>query len=104
MLGPLSVRAEDGSPVEVTGARLRSLLILLALDPGHVVTTSRLVDGVWGDGPPAEAANAPRPLAPRLPRTGLPVEPRPPGYRLVLDPDDVDVPRFERLAAEGRAT
>ena len=47
MLGPLAVRAEDGSPVEVTGARLRTLLILLALVPGRVVTTSRLVDGVW---------------------------------------------------------
>jgi predicted ATPase/DNA-binding SARP family transcriptional activator len=104
MLGPLFVRAEDGSPVEVTGARLRALLVLLALDPGHVVTTSRLVDGVWGDGPPAEAANALQALVSRLRRTGLTVESRPTGYRLALDPDDVDVHRFERLAAQGRAT
>jgi predicted ATPase/DNA-binding SARP family transcriptional activator len=105
MLGPLSVRAEDGSPVEVTGARLRTLLILLALDPGHVVTTSRIVDGVWGDEPPAEAANALQALVSRLRRTGLTVESRPTGYRLALDPDDVDVHRFERLARDGaRAT
>jgi predicted ATPase/DNA-binding SARP family transcriptional activator len=104
MLGPLSVRAEDGSPVEVTGARLRSLLILLALDPGRVVTSSRLVDGVWGDVPPAEAVNALQALVSRLRRTGLAIESRPAGYRLVLDPDDVDVHRFERLAATGRAT
>jgi predicted ATPase/DNA-binding SARP family transcriptional activator len=103
MLGPLFVRAEDGSPVEVTGARLRTLLILLALDPGRVVTTSRLIDGVWGDEPPAEAANALQALVSRLRRTGLTIESRPTGYRLVLDPDDVDTHRFERLAAEGRA-
>ncbi|HEX6361198.1 BTAD domain-containing putative transcriptional regulator [Actinophytocola sp.] len=104
MLGPLSVRAEDGSPVEVTGARLRTLLILLALDPGHVVSTARLVDGVWGEEPPAEAANALQALVSRLRRTGLTVESRPTGYHLALDPDDVDVHRFERLAAHGRAT
>ena len=104
MLGPLAVRAEDGSPVEVTGARLRALLVLLALDPGHVVTTDRLVDGVWGDEPPAEAVNALQALVSRLRRTGLTVESRPTGYRLALDPDDVDVHRFERLATHGRAT
>ncbi|TDV44877.1 putative ATPase [Actinophytocola oryzae] len=104
MLGPLSIRADDGSPVEITGARLRSLLILLALEPGRVVTTSTLVDGVWGDEPPAEAANALQALVSRLRRTGLTVESRPTGYRLVLAPDDVDAHRFERLAARGRAT
>ena len=104
MLGPLSVRAEDGAPVEVTGARLRTLLILLALDAGRVVTTTRLVDGVWGDGPPAEAANALQALVSRLRRTGLTVESRPAGYRLALDLDEVDVHRFERLAKAGHAT
>jgi predicted ATPase/DNA-binding SARP family transcriptional activator len=103
MLGALDVRAEDGSPVEVTGARLRTLLILLALDPGRVVTTSRLVDGVWGEEPPAEAANALQALVSRLRRTGLTVESRPTGYRLALDPNDVDVHRFEQLVTQGRA-
>src|SRR6266496_3874834 len=57
VLGPLEVRADAGQPVEVGGARLRRLLILLALEPGRVVTTSRLVDGVWEDDRPAGAAN-----------------------------------------------
>jgi len=104
MLGPLTVRADDGTPVEVTGARLRTLLILLALDPGRVVTMGRLVDGVWGDGPPAEAANALQALVSRLRRTGLAIESRPTGYRLAVAADDVDTCRFERLAAAGRAT
>lgn len=104
MLGPLTVLAEDGAPVEIPGARLRTLLIVLALDPGRVVTTARIIDGIWGDDPPAEAANALQALVSRLRRTGLTVESRPTGYLLVLDPDDVDVHRFERLAAQGRAT
>jgi len=104
MLGPLTVRADDGTPVEVTGARLRTLLILLALDPGRVVTVGGLVDGVWGEDPPAEAANALQALVSRLRRTGLTIESRPTGYRLAVAADDVDACRFERLAAAGRAT
>jgi predicted ATPase/DNA-binding SARP family transcriptional activator len=105
LLGPLEVRAGPGRPVEVAGARLRRLLILLALEPGRVVTASRLVDGLWGDEPPAAAANALQALVSRLRRAApeLPVESRPAGYRLAIAPDDVDVPRFERLAAAGRA-
>ena len=40
MLGPLEVHADDGTPVEVTGARLRTLLILLALTVLSVEWTS----------------------------------------------------------------
>jgi DNA-binding SARP family transcriptional activator len=58
ILGPLEVRARSGLPVEVAGARLRRLLLRLALDPGRVVTSAQLVDAVWDDHPPAGAANA----------------------------------------------
>ncbi|OLF18063.1 BTAD domain-containing putative transcriptional regulator [Actinophytocola xanthii] len=103
MLGPLEVRADDGAPVEITGARLRTLLILLALAPGRVVTTDRLIDGVWGEHPPAEATNALQALVSRL-RRALPepaVESHPAGYRLAVSPQDVDVQRFEELATSG---
>ena len=105
MLGPLQVRADDGSPVEVTGARLRTLLIALALEPDRVVPMTRLIDGIWGHHPPAGALNAVQALVSRL-RRALPqagIEPHPAGYRLALDPDAVDVTRFERLAAAGRS-
>src|SRR5882757_2280543 len=105
MLGPLEVRAddgtEDGTPVEVPGVRLRTLLIVLALDPGRVVTTDRLIDGVWGDAPPAEANNALQALVSRLRRAGFTVESRHSGYRLDLPADHVDAHRFERLVAAG---
>src|SRR5438477_12878354 len=105
MLGPLEVRTGAGSLVEVGGARLRALLILLALEPGRVVTTSQLVDALWEERVPAGVGNALQTLVSRLRRAvpEIEVTARPAGYQLVLDPQAVDVARFERLAAAGRA-
>ena len=47
MLGPLEVRAGSGGLLEVGGARLRTLLIMLALRPGQLVPASQLIDGLW---------------------------------------------------------
>src|SRR5262245_5505764 len=105
MLGPLEVRTGGGSVVEIGGARLRALLILLALEPGQVVTTSRLVDALWEQRVPAGAGNALQALVSRLRRAvpEIEVTARPAGYQLILDPEATDVGRFERLAAAGRA-
>lgn len=105
MLGPLEVRDDDGAAVAVAGIRLRTLLIALALTPRQLIPTSRLIDAVWGDGPPPGAANALQALVSRL-RRALPagsIESHPAGYRLVTGSDDVDIVRFERLVAAGRA-
>ena len=60
MLGPLEVRTDGdrGEIVEVAGARLRALLIMLALHPGQLVTASQLIDGLWPAELPAAAASA----------------------------------------------
>jgi len=105
LLGPLEVRADGGAAVEVGGARLRTLLIMLALEPGRVMSLARIVDGIWGAQPPAGAVNAVQALVSRL-RRALPqatIGPHPAGYRLVIEPDAVDVTRFERLVAAGRS-
>src|SRR6266511_2902335 len=103
ILGPLEVRVGFGEPVEVVGPRLRSLLVRLALDPDRVVVVSQLVDAVWGEEPPAQAANALQSLVSRLRRL-LPdvVGSHPAGYRLALDPEAVDAVQFEALARAGR--
>ncbi|MFC0028525.1 BTAD domain-containing putative transcriptional regulator [Micromonospora chaiyaphumensis] len=103
LLGPLELHADTGTPVEVGGARLRRLLILLALEPGRTVTVGRLGDALWAGEPPAGAANALQALVSRLRRSGLPVEAQPGGYRLAVAPDDVDVHRFEAAVRAGRA-
>ncbi|WP_370969794.1 BTAD domain-containing putative transcriptional regulator [Amycolatopsis sp. cg9] len=102
ILGPFEVRTDDGALADVPGARLRGLLAALALDPGHVVPKATLVDWIWGEQPPADAANALQRLVSRL-RKALPdgsVDGQPTGYRLLIGPDDVDAVRFERLAGD----
>ncbi|HEX6359149.1 BTAD domain-containing putative transcriptional regulator [Actinophytocola sp.] len=102
MLGPFEVRTDDGVLADVPGARLRGLLIALALRPGHVVPKATLVDWIWGENPPAEAANALQRLVSRL-RKVLPdgvVDGQTNGYRLRVDPDAVDAVRFERLVGQ----
>ncbi|MFC9692313.1 BTAD domain-containing putative transcriptional regulator [Kribbella sp. NPDC056951] len=101
MLGPFEVRGDDGVLVDVPGARLRGVLVALALDAGQVVPKARLVDWVWGEQPPAEAANALQRLVSRL-RKVVAVDGTPDGYRLVVEPDAVDAVRFERLVGQGR--
>src|SRR5947208_3152726 len=105
MLGPFEVRADDGGIVDVPGARLRGLLIALALDAGRVVPKASLIDWIWGEQPPADAANALQRLVSRL-RKALPdgvIEGQPDGYRLRVRPDAVDAVRFERLVGQARA-
>jgi predicted ATPase/DNA-binding SARP family transcriptional activator len=106
LLGPLRAACDDGTPIDIGGARLRMLLARLALDAGRAVSVEALIDGLWGDQPPADAANALQSLVSRLRRAlrpaGAELESGPGGYRLALEARAVDVHRFERLAAEGR--
>jgi predicted ATPase/DNA-binding SARP family transcriptional activator len=103
VLGPVEVRSAGGEVIAVGGPRPRSLLAMLVLEAGRVVATQRLVDGLYGDEPPADAANALQSQVSRLrARLGDLIERHPAGYRLAVDPDSVDVHRFERLVAEGR--
>ena len=104
ILGPFEVRTDDGVPADVPGARLRGLLIALALEPGHAVQRATLVDWIWGENPPSDAANALQRLVSRL-RKVLPagsVEGQSNGYRLTIAPDAVDAVRFERLVGQAR--
>ncbi|MFJ4098905.1 BTAD domain-containing putative transcriptional regulator [Amycolatopsis japonica] len=104
MLGPFEVHTDDGGLADVPGARLRGLLIALALEPGRVVPKASLVDWIWGEQPPADATNALQRLVSRL-RKVLPdgvVEGQTDGYRLKVAPEDVDAVRFERLIEQAR--
>ncbi|WP_415952184.1 hypothetical protein [Streptomyces sp. KLOTTS4A1] len=52
--------------MEIGGVRLRMLLARLALKGGRPVGADGLVDGLWGEHPPADAANALQALVSRL--------------------------------------
>lgn len=103
ILGTTQALRPDGTPVTVGGARLRALLTVLALRPGRTVPASLLVDEVWDGDPPADAPGALQALVGRLRRAlgADAVASVEGGYRLTAAPDDIDLYRFDRLAADG---
>ncbi|WP_433525342.1 BTAD domain-containing putative transcriptional regulator [Nocardia pseudovaccinii] len=104
LLGPFEVRDDEDRPLRIAGVKVRALLARLAMEPGRVVPADALADAIWDGRPPDNGANALQALVSRVRRAvgTTRVEGLAPGYRLVIDPVDVDVVRFERLAAAGR--
>src|SRR5512132_1177027 len=103
VLGPLEVRDGERS-LPLAGAKQRALLALLLVNAGRVVSRDRLIDELWGEQPPETAVTSLQGYVSRL-RKLLPAETlltRPPGYLLEIEPDDLDLRRFELLLAEGR--
>ncbi|GGV40507.1 SARP family transcriptional regulator [Actinomadura cremea] len=104
ILGPLIVRDAAGRPAEIGGRRLRALLVRLAIDAGRPVPAARLLDDLWDGDPPG--GNALQALVSRLRGAAGRdvVEHGPGGYRLGVDPDEVDAVAFERAVAAARRT
>ncbi|MFF0481856.1 BTAD domain-containing putative transcriptional regulator [Streptomyces sp. NPDC004435] len=107
LLGPTRVLTADGDELSVGGPRVRALLTTLALRPGRALPVAALVDEVWyGDEPPADAVAALQALVGRLRKVlgrDRVHSAEGGGYRLGAAREDVDLFRFERLAAEGSA-
>ncbi|GII64605.1 hypothetical protein Skr01_46900 [Sphaerisporangium krabiense] len=110
LLGPLEVLGPAGR-VPLVGMRQRTLIALLALRIGEIVTYERLVDGLWGEDPPLTALASLRSHVARVRRAladaGLPevLATRGRGYSLDLAPGAVDAWRFEwHVGAARRAS
>jgi DNA-binding SARP family transcriptional activator len=103
VLGSLEVR--DGQNVVRLGApKQRALLGVLLLHPNETVSTSRLIDELWGERPPTTAEKLVHGYVHALRKqlgNGV-LETRAPGYRVLLDSRALDVSEFERLAQEAR--
>jgi predicted ATPase/DNA-binding SARP family transcriptional activator len=102
LLGRLEVEA-DGIDLTPARPKRRALLALLLLHAGEVVATDDLVEALWGERPPETAHTALHGHISALrKRLGAErIETRPPGYLLRLaDGDELDVRRFEHIAAE----
>jgi DNA-binding SARP family transcriptional activator len=105
ILGPLEVTDADAT-VPLGGPRQRALLASLLLRPNEVVPRDRLIDDVWGDDPPGSARKIVQLYVSAL-RKAFDPERRilltqAPGYRLAVEPEQLDAVRFERLVAEAR--
>ena len=103
LLGPLEVAEHDRSLV-LGGIKPRSLLALLLLHANQVLSADRLIDELWGDEPPATAAKSIQVHVSKLRKLlgdGR-LATRDPGYVLSVDPEELDLARFERLLVEAR--
>ncbi|WDZ87030.1 BTAD domain-containing putative transcriptional regulator [Micromonospora cathayae] len=107
VLGPLSIEV-GAEPVPLGSGRQRMLLGLLALHPDTIVSRHEIVDVLWGHDPPDSCLNLVHTYVARLRRVlsrpdtgGTTIVHAGGGYRLRVEPDQLDSTRF--ITAIGRA-
>ncbi|WP_116213039.1 BTAD domain-containing putative transcriptional regulator [Streptomyces olivoreticuli] len=112
VLGPLQVRTDEGAPVTVREPKVRALLADLLAHHGQPLSADRLIDDLWGEAAPGNAANTLQTKVSQLRRTLELAEPggrglvvrRPAGYLMQVPDDAVDSGRFAALTAQARRT
>ena len=102
ILGPLEVWHE-GRPVQIGGAKERALLVFLLLHVGEPVSADRLIEELWGDSPPATAKKSLQVRVAGLRRAvrGDVLLTRGDAYLVRLEPNQLDLHRFEQLLSDG---
>jgi DNA-binding SARP family transcriptional activator len=97
---------EQGESVPLGGGKQQALLAILVLRANEVVSSDRLIDGLWAGEPPATALKTLQVYVSQLrKRLGAnAIVTRAPGYVLRLDGNDVDLSRFEALVREAKGT
>ena len=106
ILGPLEITA-GGQPLPVQGARIRTVLAMLLVHANQVVPADRLTGELWAGQPAGGAAASLQVRVSQLRKALRPsgeagrLVTRPPGYLIRVAPDELDAPRFERLARDG---
>ena len=99
----------DDRPVAIGAGKPRAVLAMLALHEGTAVSAEQLIDGLWGDAPPASASKMVQGYVSQLRKAlvdsgdGAEIVTRGRGYELRLGDGAVDVRRFEHLVAQGAA-
>jgi len=105
VLGPLEVSV-DGEAVEIRRGIPRAIVVAFVLRAREVVSASALAELVWADDQPKNPANALQLQVSYLRKRlgggspGQPIVTRPGGYVLMIEDDDVDACRFERLVRD----
>ncbi|MGW7385784.1 BTAD domain-containing putative transcriptional regulator [Streptomyces sp. NPDC054794] len=113
ILGPMEIEGSAGPGVSYTprAAKLRVVLGALLVRSGEVVSVQALTDELWQDDPPRTAITTLQVYISQLRKQLNTAEDgfgretlvtRQPGYVLRLDPDQLDLTRFETLHASGR--
>ncbi|MFJ8962268.1 BTAD domain-containing putative transcriptional regulator [Lentzea sp. NPDC102401] len=106
VLGPLRVVVE-GKDVDLDQPMLRRLLALLLCDANSPVSAEALADALWETNPPASARKTLQLYVHRLRRKlrdPARITHGPAGYRLVVEPGELDADEMRRLVADAHAT
>ena len=104
VLGLLNV-ADSGRSVTIGRGKESEMLAFLLVNANQPVSADLLIDGLWEERPPANAAKTIQIYVSRL-RGRLGRErilTTPAGYLLRVEAEELDASSFERLAAEGRS-
>ncbi|MBD0348429.1 MAG: AAA family ATPase [Thermoleophilia bacterium] len=103
ILGRLEV-LDGGRSLHIGAAKQRALLAVLVLNANRVVSTDQLIEALWGERAPGTAHKALQVYVSQLRKTlgrdrilTCAV-----GYELRVEPGELDLERFERLASEGK--
>jgi DNA-binding SARP family transcriptional activator len=103
LLGPVEATL-DGRPIPLGATKQRAVLAMLALQANATVSVDRLVDGLWGEEPPATAPKMVQLYVSQLRRllagNGVQIVTHGRGYELRMGAEAVDVARFERLVEQ----
>jgi len=104
ILGPIQAVLDD-EPAALGAPKQRGLLALLLVNRRRVVTAEQLIDGLWGESPPASAVQSLQVYVHGLRRAlgAERIETAGRGYRVVVGEDELDLDRFERTLERGRA-
>lgn len=113
LLGPLEARL-NGQAFTPSAGKTRQLLALLAIHAGELVTSTAMVEELWGKDAPRTAMGTIQTYILKLRKSftddaGLAEDPRdllvtrPGGYALAIPADTVDVNRYQALADAGEA-
>ena len=102
VLGPLEVTV-DGESVDIRRGIPRAIVVALVVRAREVVSVGTLAELVWADDQPMNPVNALQLQVSYVRKrlgggsAGQPVATRPGGYVLMVDDDDIDARRFERV-------
>jgi DNA-binding SARP family transcriptional activator len=108
LLDSVTVRGPSGECVELPAAKQRMLLTALLLHPNEWVTSTRLIDALWGEVPPRSAMSNLKTYVWRLrvllyDLTGSSrVQSRAGSYRLDVGHGELDTMLFADLIGQGR--
>src|SRR5947208_3179506 len=104
ILGPVEALV-DRRPATLGAPKQRALLALVLVNRRRVVTADQLIDGLWGESPPASALQSLQVYVHGLRRAlgGERIETAGRGYRVIVGEEELDLDRFERTLERGRA-